>query len=172
MKALIIQKQWLDMILDGSKTWEMRSRPTKVRGRILLIEAGSGHIVGECVLENSLTRPLIRPELFEHKHRVADISLLKNWCYAWSISNAKRYDKPIPYNHPKGAVVWVNIDEENVTGSNTVIGGGFDWPIKPVMGKRGDETLGDEPIEILIKYVPEPNEWSNLTAYGQNTEKG
>jgi len=55
---------------------------------------------------------------------------------------------------------------------DTVIGGGCDWPIKPVMGKRGDETLGDEPIEIVIKYVPEPNEWSNLTAHGQNTEKG
>jgi len=114
MKALIIQKQWLDMILDGSKTWEMRSRPTKVRGRILLIEAGSGHIVGECVLDNSLTTPLSERQrvIFQGCHRVTDLKLLEKWCYPWILRSAKRYDKPIPYTHPKGAVVWVNIDEQ------------------------------------------------------------
>ena len=29
--------------------------------------------------------------------------------YAWIISNAKKYEKPIPYKHPMGAVIWVNI---------------------------------------------------------------
>ena len=117
MKALIIQKQWLDLILEGSKAWEMRSRPTKVRGRILLIEAGLGHIVGECVLDNSLTTPLSARQrvIFQKYHRVTDLALLEKWCYPWILSNAKRYDKPIPYNHPKGAVVWVNIDEETLT---------------------------------------------------------
>jgi hypothetical protein len=123
MKALIVRKEWLDMILDGSKTWEMRSRPTKVRGWILLIEAGSGHIVGECVLEHSLPKPLTTEQkrLFQHRHKVTDLTLLEKWCYPWILRNAKRYDKPIPYTHPKGAVVWVNIDEETLTahGQNT-----------------------------------------------------
>lgn len=117
MKALIVRKEWLDMILDGSKTWEMRSRPTNVRGKILLIEAGSGHIVGECVLTGSLNRPLDGEHLrlFQYRHMVADLSLLKKWCYPWFLSKAKRYDNPIPYDHPQGAVVWVNIYNETLT---------------------------------------------------------
>jgi hypothetical protein len=121
MKALIIRKEWLDMILDGSKTWEMRSRPTNVRGRILLIEAGSGHIVGECVLTGSPTSPMPVCSYHFNKHRVSNADLLRKWCYPWMLSNAKRYDKPIPYDHPKGAVVWVNIEDELLTahGQNT-----------------------------------------------------
>jgi len=111
MKALIVRKEWLEMILDGSKTWEMRSRPTKVRGRILLIEAGSGHIVGECVLTGSPRIPIMPNDRFFHKHGVANLRLLKTWRYPWIIAEAKRYNKPIPYKHPKGAVVWVNIEE-------------------------------------------------------------
>ena len=48
-KGLIIQKVWLDKIFDEGKTWEMRSTKTKVAGKIGLIEAGSGLIVGEAV---------------------------------------------------------------------------------------------------------------------------
>lgn len=34
MNGLIIKKQWLDKILAGEKTWELRGSNTKVRGRI------------------------------------------------------------------------------------------------------------------------------------------
>jgi hypothetical protein len=117
MKALIIRKEWLDQILNGTKTWEMRSRPTKVRGRILLIEAGSGHIVGECVLYMSPHRPITDYPIdrFVHKHKVAHTELIKKWCYAWMLDKVERYDKPIPYDHPRGAVVWVNIEDELLT---------------------------------------------------------
>ena len=49
-RALIIRQPWIGKILDGSKTWEMRGRPTSIRGRIGLIEQGSGMIVGEATL--------------------------------------------------------------------------------------------------------------------------
>tara|TARA_R110002096_G_scaffold92501_3_gene209109 strand:+ start:458 stop:682 length:225 start_codon:yes stop_codon:yes gene_type:complete len=42
-------------------------------------------------------------------HQVKDLSLLKKWRYAWRLCNVKKYNKPIPYNHPKGAVIWVNL---------------------------------------------------------------
>jgi hypothetical protein len=113
MKALIIRKEWLDLILDGTKTWEMRSRPTKVRGRILLIEAGSGHIVGECIIDGCAYRPIpLEDNPYFDKHQVGDTNLLKKWCYPWFLSEIHRYVKPIPYTHPKGAVVWVNIDDQ------------------------------------------------------------
>ncbi|GAF99913.1 unnamed protein product, partial [marine sediment metagenome] len=29
--------------------------------------------------------------------------------YAWVLEKAKRYDEPIPYTHPLGAVIWVKL---------------------------------------------------------------
>ncbi len=39
MKALVIRSPWIDLILAGSKTWEMRTKPTSIRGRVALIKA-------------------------------------------------------------------------------------------------------------------------------------
>ena len=50
-RALIIKKEWVDKILSGGKTWEMRSTKTTVTGVIGLIESGSGLLVGEATLE-------------------------------------------------------------------------------------------------------------------------
>jgi hypothetical protein len=111
-RALIVRKEWLDKILDGVKVWEMRSTPTKIRGRIGLIEAGTGLIVGECELVDSLIA--LRPhetdcDMHFNRHQVDDSALLEKWCHPWVLESAKRYDKPIPYDHPKGAVIWVKL---------------------------------------------------------------
>lgn len=110
-RALIVRKEWLDKILDGSKVWEMRSTPTKIRGKVGLIEAGSGLIVGECEIVDSLLA--LRPweyEMTQPHHQVDNHDLLEKWCHPWWLKNAKRYDDPIPYEHKKGAVVWVRLD--------------------------------------------------------------
>jgi len=110
-RALIIRKPHIDNILDGSKSWEMRSAPTKVRGKIGLIEAGSGLIIGEAILVRNgipLTNYLTAKQTFPF-HQVDDLSKLEKWRYPWILSNAKRYEKPIPYKHPKGAVIWVKL---------------------------------------------------------------
>jgi hypothetical protein len=108
-RALIIKKQWLDRIFDNGKTWEMRSYPTGIRGRICLIESGTGLIVGEAVLEGC-EKPTYK-DIFKHnkKHQIEDIRLFKRWPFAWILKDAKRYDKPKPYDHPQGAVIWVKI---------------------------------------------------------------
>ena len=48
MKALIIKKPWIDYILNGSKVWEIRGSKTNIRGKIELIQSGSGLVVGSC----------------------------------------------------------------------------------------------------------------------------
>jgi|TARA_B100001059_G_scaffold235734_1_gene282536 hypothetical protein len=108
-KGLIIRKEWLDKILNNGKHWEMRATQTNQRGIIKLIEAGSGHIVGECMISGSHKVSESLAEQSFECHQVEDLSLLKKWCYAWRLCNVKRYDKPIPYTHPKGAVIWVNL---------------------------------------------------------------
>lgn len=109
MKALIVKKEWLEKIFNDNKTWELRSRNTKIRGKIKLIESGSGTIIGECELVDSIK--ITEKDFFDNlnKHKVNDVSVLKKWNYAWVIKNARKYDKAIKYNHPKGAVIWVNI---------------------------------------------------------------
>lgn len=109
-RALIVRQHWIDLILSGEKTWEMRSQPTKVRGRIGLIEQGTGFIVGECELVNS-GESINKFNLGygHHLHKVDDFELLEKWHYPWVLSGAFRYENPIPYKHPKGAVTWVRI---------------------------------------------------------------
>ena len=109
-RALIIRKPWIDLILNGEKTWEMRSAPTNIRGRIGLIEQGTGNIVGECYLDYvGVSVDNLDIGYGHHKHKVDDLSLLEKWKYPWVLSRALRYEKPIPYKHPKGAVTWVKI---------------------------------------------------------------
>ena len=117
-RGLIIRQPWIGRILDGSKTWEMRSAPTKVRGRIALIEQGSGTIVGECCIVGC-PQPSIPIERFTAWHQVYNRDLLKKWRHPWELEQVKRYDKPIPYKHPQGAVVWVDLEKAGVDLSKT-----------------------------------------------------
>ena len=112
MNGLIIKEKWLDLILRGEKTWEIRGTRTKVRGRIALIESGSGLVVGEAVLTD-VVGPLSKPDLLKNvpRHRVPADAIKRGLRYktpfAWIIAKAKRYRKPVPYRHPPGAVIWV-----------------------------------------------------------------
>ena len=108
-KGLIIRKEWLDKILNNGKHWEMRSTHTKQRGVVKLIEAGSGLIVGECMIAGSheVTDDLAKQNF--SANQFDDLILLKKWRYAWRLCNVKKYKQPVPYKHPKGAVIWVNL---------------------------------------------------------------
>lgn len=114
MKALLIKKKWLDLILSGEKTWELRGSNTARRGEIALIESGTGTIVGTCVVEDT-KGPLSLSQLKRSKamHGVApkefgDEPPYKR-TYAWILGRARRLPKPVPYRHPSGAVIWVSL---------------------------------------------------------------
>jgi len=47
MKGLIIKSPWIELILEGKKTWEIRGSNTKIRGPVALIKSGSGKVFGE-----------------------------------------------------------------------------------------------------------------------------
>lgn len=110
-RALIIKKEYADLILTGEKTWEMRSTKTNIRGRVGIIESGSGTIVGEVDIVDSLPKLKTPFEKFRNfaKHRVSNLDLLRRWNTPWVLENAIRYDFPISYNHPKGDVIWVKL---------------------------------------------------------------
>jgi hypothetical protein len=114
-RALIIDDPWISKIYAGIKPWEMRTRPTKIRGRIYLIKKGSGVISGEAFLYDSPPYSFNREGLIKNKDKHCidyenNWNKYKKWRYPWVFKDIKEYDKPIPYDHPQGAVIWVKIN--------------------------------------------------------------
>ena len=116
MKGLIIRAPWIDMILAGKKTWEMRTKSTSIRGRIALIKAGSGAVYGTAELVECLA-PLNEGQLrlSVDRHGIPDHqiheALANNWTTPWVLRNVEVFDEPKPYRHPSGAVTWVDLGE-------------------------------------------------------------
>jgi hypothetical protein len=113
VKGLIIDEPWVSMITAGKKTWEMRSLNTSVRGRIALIKKGSLTIVGVADLID--TRPELSPAELKanvEKHGVPESRIGDNFRHstAWLLERAQPLREAVPYRHPPGAVIWVNLD--------------------------------------------------------------
>lgn len=118
MTGLVIKSPWIELILTEQKTWEIRGSRTQMRERIALIKSKSGTIVGGCDVVDCIG-PLTLEQLraSEERHRIP-LHLLDTLPYpktfAWVIRDAKPLTTPIVYRHPYGAVIWVNLNEQNV----------------------------------------------------------
>jgi ASCH domain-containing protein len=116
-RGLVIQQPWVGMIAEGKKTWEMRTKRTRVRGWVGLIEKGTGQVIGVAYLKNS------PPELQRHKHHLhyrkhrmlaepGKKSYSGKYLFPWVVTKAIKLAKPVPYEHPSGAVTWVKFSDE------------------------------------------------------------
>lgn len=113
-KGLLISDPWIEQILRGEKVWEMRSRGTNQRGWIALIKAGSGFVYGIARIEDCLGKLSDTQMLANHdKHGipVERLGEVPNYRYAWVLADVQRLPKPVPYQHPFGAVIFANLDE-------------------------------------------------------------
>ena len=89
VKSLIVKHPWIDQIVDGSKTIEFRSFPTRIRGRIGLIASGEkGRIIGTV--------------------EISDCLLGADGIWNWKLRNPRRLDQPATFEQPLGCVTWVN----------------------------------------------------------------
>jgi hypothetical protein len=87
MRCLIIKQPYLDEILAGTKTVEFRSRATKIRGRIGLIQSGrKGEILGTV-------------ELYDCRKGAH--------AYEWLLRGARRLPLAVQFQQNPGCVVWV-----------------------------------------------------------------
>jgi hypothetical protein len=114
--GLVIDRQWIQKILAGAKTWEIRSRPNSRTGPIALCEKG-GPIVAVATIGVSLA---VAPGEFDQhlsKHQVPPETLHAFYdekaVYAWPLSGVRRIDPPIRYKHPGGGS-WVKLSSASV----------------------------------------------------------
>ncbi len=114
MKGLIIKSPWIDLIFEWHKTWEIRGSNTNIRGEVALIKSGTGMIFGTVDVVDSipLTESLYETSFGEHRIKENYNQLPYKKPYAWILENPVVYPEPIPYKHPQGAVIWVNLDRE------------------------------------------------------------
>lgn len=110
MKGLIIKEPYIDQILEGIKKWEIRGSNTSIRGKIYLIKSGTKKIYGEVTLVDSIEINLDEYNVY-HKELYGSISdkLPYKRTYAWVVKNPCLYKEPVSYNHPRGAIIWVNL---------------------------------------------------------------
>ncbi len=113
-RALVILPHWIELILKGKKTWEIRGSKTAIRGIIGLIPSGSGTVVGVCEVVDCvgpLSANLFRANAAKAGMRPSEAQLghyAKT--YAWVLKSPKRLEKPVRYQHPSGAVIWVKLE--------------------------------------------------------------
>ena len=92
MKCLFVKPPFAGYIVDGVKSLEYRTQYTRIRGRIGIIESGTGTVIGDA-------------ELYACWE-----SLKHDGIWQWVLSNARRYHTAVPFEHKKGAMVWINLD--------------------------------------------------------------
>ena len=137
MKGLIIRAPWIDYILKGEKNWEIRGSNTSVRGRVGLIKGGTGTVVGTVEIKDSIEITLddYRENSIRHGANGKDlVSLPYKRTYAWVMDQPTMFDVPLPYKHPMGAVIWVNLIK--------ALNGELDELLKAEMGEwqNGNKT--------------------------------
>lgn len=111
MKGLIIKSPYIELILEGKKTWEIRGSKTSIRGTIALIKSGSKKVFGEVDLVDCIEIDLnMYNKYCLELYGKEEEKLPYKKTYAWVVKNPRVYDVAKDYIHPLGAVIWVNLD--------------------------------------------------------------
>lgn len=135
MDGLIIKPEWLAQIygpiqpFSEPKTMEIRGSATKKRGRIYLLESGSGLVTGETTIVDCIQIKNKRDwDTYREKHQVLDVEYqgrkiegylyartrYDGKIYAWVFKDTVKYDTPRLYEKPKGAIIWVKDVEKHI----------------------------------------------------------
>ena len=138
MHGLIIREPWIGFILDGTKSWEMRTSPAPRRGRVALIRKGTGLVVGTAEIVDSLP-PLDAAALAATRdwHRIpanldAEV-LAAGWVHPWVLRDVRRLPRPVPAGQKPGQVIWVPLDPGAIAAVEAQGGGGTVTQASPEM---------------------------------------
>ncbi len=114
-RGLFVREPYASLIVEGKKTWEIRKHPTRVRGRIGIVNRGQ--VLGSVEIVG--TRGPFTPEqLPNHRDKhYADVELLRKYAqgkplFAWVLKDAVKYSEPIPIPTTKGQQLWAKLKDE------------------------------------------------------------
>jgi hypothetical protein len=119
-RGLLVRDPYASQLLNGEKIWEIRGKPTQIRGSVVIIKSGTGHAYGTAKLVRVLgpldlddltlasELPRDERELFRRE------GLPYPKTYAYVFTDPKWFESPIPYRHPSGAVTWVRLPGLNL----------------------------------------------------------
>jgi len=99
MRNLIIHRKWLNLILSGEKTWEIRSRNTSIRGQIGLGYRKYRHGIASLVDVKKMTLEELERDFDKHKVTPKELEKYlhgKNYGYAYILKDVKKVDPPVP----------------------------------------------------------------------------
>lgn len=117
VRGLMVRDPYATQILKGEKVWEIRGRPTQIRGPVVIVKSGSGRAFGIANLVHVLGPLEVgdlehAPELPEaEREEIARHGLPYPKTYAYVFRNPKWFECPIPYRHSNGAVTWVRLPD-------------------------------------------------------------
>jgi hypothetical protein len=105
---LIIKRIWLELILEGKKTLEIRGQNSSKRFRIYLALSGGGGVLLGSVEMFGVVGPLTFAEYDARRqeHCVAGCTLPYKRTFGYELRNPQRFAQPVPYTHTPHVIVW------------------------------------------------------------------
>ena len=125
-KGLFIKPRWINLILDGTKTWEMRATSTKFRGWFALVGSGTGCAWGVAKLVG-VERPKTPSEMIRNfeRHRIPEAMIMSRevskWNTPWVIGEAMRLPEPI--RSTALGQIWVNLEPDTIAAIENALSG-------------------------------------------------
>ena len=118
-RLLLVKAPYAQEIVKGSKVWELRSTNSHYRERIGIALAHTQTVIGEVNLIDVIQLDADSVKANFSKHRVP-AEVLKDFVpsgrrvFAWVMANASEYAVAKPYQHPLGAIGWVDVGPETL----------------------------------------------------------
>jgi predicted transcriptional regulator len=107
MRCLKIEDKWVNLILNGTKTWEIRRRNTKIRERIALGNTKTKRVVGYATIIDSVEMTVEELKKHNDKHQANDFSdeyaNEKKTLFAWILSDVEVEPNPKHYSYSTGS---------------------------------------------------------------------
>ena len=107
------------MILNGRKTWEIRSMRTDKRERVSLSPSGTALLLGDVEIVGCIDLDAAKFDANVDKHCVPPHSREEvvgqyKKIVAWELARPRRYFTPIIYTREQGQVKWIDLQKQEI----------------------------------------------------------
>ena len=171
LNALTLHGEWLELILNGRKTWEIRSSATKKRERVALAQSTTSLLLGDVEIVNCLQLNAQSFAASMHKHCVPlqrHNEIIGGYATtnAWELAKPRRYLTPIKYTRLPGQVSWVDLRyQQRIFMNMRFVHTHTDDPNRQ-LSQHNEPALEDiEPVPSVGASALEPSRPDSLTQF-------